>query len=318
MGLASENIEEILCCPNCRADLFFSEHRTKCSNGKCPLSENPFERINGKLALIDHKNSIISERQLLNNRGKSTCQRKKNFLKTWMQNNLFRPEAISISSSNASKLLKIIKKKNNNPRILVVGGGTKGNGTESFYLDPDVDVISFDVYVSDLTHFIADAHKMPIKSGTIDVVWIQYVLEHVLDPGEVVSEVFRVVKHEGLVYAETPFLQQVHEGAYDFTRFTHSGHRWLFRKFEEIESGVVMGPGVQLLWTIEHIGRGVFRSKILGKIIKLMFFWVRFIEKFIGDMYKVDAASAVYFMGKKTGKIMDRKELVVYYKGADK
>src|SRR5207237_664581 len=31
-----------------------------------------------------------------------------------------------------------------------------------------------------------------------------------------------------LVLGDTPFMQQVHEGAYDFTRFALSGHRWLF------------------------------------------------------------------------------------------
>ena len=44
---------------------------------------------------------------------------------------------------------------------------------------------------------------------------------------------------DGVVYAETPFLQAVHEGPWDFTRFTESGHRWLFRAFERLDSGVV-------------------------------------------------------------------------------
>ena len=37
----------------------------------------------------------------------------------------------------------------------------------------------------------------------------------------------------GIVYAETPFMQQVHEGAYDFTRYTVLGHRYLFKKFKQ-------------------------------------------------------------------------------------
>ncbi len=53
-----------------------------------------------------------------------------------------------------------------------------------------------------------------------------------LEPERVVSEIARVLKPAGMVYSEIPFMQQVHEGAYDFTRFTDSGQRWLFRQFK--------------------------------------------------------------------------------------
>jgi len=56
---------------------------------------------------------------------------------------------------------------------------------------------------------------------------VQAGLEHVRDLWQVVAEIHRVLKDDGLVYAETPFMQQVHEGPYDFTRFTESGHRYL-------------------------------------------------------------------------------------------
>ena len=35
-----------------------------------------------------------------------------------------------------------------NPRILVIGGGTVGDGLEELYDDPTIDLISFDVYAS--------------------------------------------------------------------------------------------------------------------------------------------------------------------------
>ena len=57
---------------------------------------------------------------------------------------------------------------------------------------------------------------------------------------------YRVLKYDGLVYAETPFMQQVHMGKYDFHRFTHLGHRRLFRDFSQIESGVMCGLGMAL------------------------------------------------------------------------
>ena len=55
-----------------------------------------------------------------------------------------------------------------------------------------------------------------------------------MDPNKVAAEIFRVLSSDGIVYAETPFLQESHEEPYDFTRFTELGHRWLFRNFKEI------------------------------------------------------------------------------------
>jgi SAM-dependent methyltransferase len=52
-------------------------------------------------------------------------------------------------------------------------------------------------------------------------------LEHVMDPGRVMREIVRVTEPGGLLYSEVPFMQQVHEGAHDFERFTLSGHGWL-------------------------------------------------------------------------------------------
>ena len=67
------------------------------------------------------------------------------------------------------------------------------------------------------------------------------------NPIRVVAGVERVLKPNGVVYAETPFMQQVHEGAYDFTRFTELGHRWLWRRFSTIARGPLGGRAVALL-----------------------------------------------------------------------
>jgi ubiquinone/menaquinone biosynthesis C-methylase UbiE len=121
----------------------------------------------------------------------------------------------------------------------VIGGGTIGNGMESLYDDPRLDLLAFDIYASENVQFLADGHQVPLKDGSVDAVWIQAVLEHVLDPQAVVAEIRRVLRPGGLVYASTPFMQQVHEGPYDFTRFTESGHRYLFRHF----TGSIATPG---------------------------------------------------------------------------
>ena len=87
------------------------------------------------------------------------------------------------------------------------------------------------------------------------------------------AEIHRVLRDGGVVYADTPFMQQVHEGPYDFTRFTESGHRYLFRDFAEVESGQVAGAGTSLRWSISYFFRALTRSVALGRIAGLAFFW---------------------------------------------
>ena len=201
-------------------------------------------------------------------------------------------------------------------RVLMVGGGTPGQSMESFYDDPEIELVSFDIYASNTVQFVADAHNIPLPDNEFDAVIIQAVLEHVLDPAKVVSEIHRVLKDDGIVYAETPFLQHVHEGAYDFTRFTESGHRFLFRDFSLIKSGTTAGAGTQLLWSLDYFARGIFRSRAVGKVVKLGFFWLQYLDRVIPESHNIDSASGVFFMGKKQRGTLEDEAIVNYYGGA--
>jgi SAM-dependent methyltransferase len=200
--------------------------------------------------------------------------------------------------------------------VLVIGGGSIGQGMTPLYDDPDLHIMSFDIYKSEYTQFVADAHKLPLPDDCFHCVIIQAVLEHVLSPQIVVGEITRVLKNNGIVYSETPFLQHVHEGAYDFTRFTDSGHRYLYRNYVEISSGVSAGAGTQMLWSIDYFFRSLFRSRKAGKTFKVLFFWVQYLDVFMPEKYSVDAASGVFFLGRKSNVKIQPKDIVKYYKGA--
>ena len=198
-------------------------------------------------------------------------------------------------------------------RVLFVGGGSVGDGLQHLYSAPDVTVVGADVYASPNIDLICDGHKLPFPDKSFDGVVVQAVLEHVLEPHRVVAEIHRVLRRQGLVYAETPFMQQVHEGGYDFTRFTFSGHRWLFRQFDEIEAGQVGGSGTALLWSISYFARSIGLPQRLATLLTAAFFWVRHLERGTARGPGLDAASGFFFLGSKAEKPLRAAAMPGYY-----
>jgi ubiquinone/menaquinone biosynthesis C-methylase UbiE len=221
----------------------------------------------------------------------------------------------SITRRNMNRILDLIIPEGKAAKILVVGGGTIGQGTGILYSSSRVKVVAFDVYASPFVQFIADAHRIPIGDGIFDAVVIQAVIEHVLEPEKVVEEIHRVLKANGVVYAETPFMQQVHEGAFDFMRFTDSGHRWLFRKFSLVDSGVISGPGTQLIWSIDYFVRAISRSRNMGRLTRLLFSWLRGFDRLVAMPDAISGACGVFFLGRKSDVAIGAKEMRTYYKG---
>lgn len=301
-----------LVCPRCRSAVRADGDGYGCMGSGCGRR---FPVLGGQPVLVDFDQSILAEEEVRARAAGSAIRRgKSSGAKSAILTVMLPPNRSA--ARNAERLIELSKATAERPRLLIIGGGSEGEGTEALYRDASLQLIAFDIYGSELTQFVADAHQTPLGDATVDAVWIQAVLEHVLDPWRVVAEIHRVLKPGGIVYAETPFMQQVHEGPYDFTRFTESGHRWLFRQFEEVDSGVVLGPASQLLWSVDHVVRGVFRSVRAGVVAKMLLFWLRFLDRLIPREYASDAASAVYFLGRKSGTSIGPKEMVAYYKGA--
>lgn len=218
-----------------------------------------------------------------------------------------------VASKNCTAFLGLLKAKAKRPLVLVIGGGTIGSGADELYSDPAVELVGTDVFASPHTVLVADAHRLPFEDGLFDGVWIQAVLEHVLEPAAVVAEIHRVLKPAGLVYAETPFMQQVHERAYDFSRFSQSGHRWLFRRFAEIGAGPVGGPGVALIWSIRYFSRALGAGDKVSRLISLPFFWLRFFDRFTYGRAVADAASGFFFIGERSEDAIEPHEMPRYY-----
>jgi SAM-dependent methyltransferase len=314
--MAMNDLDSLLACPRCASPLQRRSDAYECSADVCPRHTQPFPSVGSVPVLVDFDRSIFDEVDVLGGEGDSIVQRRRSAAFTSVKRLLMPPNRVAERSIR--RLLRMLADRSSTPVVLVVGGGTIGSGLDSLYRKSAAAIIAFDMYAGPLVQFVADGHMIPLRDASVDAVVVQAVLQHVVDPSRVVSEIHRVLKADGIVYAETAFMQQVCEGPYDFVRFSETGHRYLFRKFDVIESGAVTGPGTQLMWSIDYFARSLFRSRTAGRVARAAFFWLPHLDRLFSEPYAIDDASCVYFLGRRRVTEVNSRELISHYKGAQR
>ncbi len=312
--LAASTLEQLRC-PVCMSKLELAHEQFKCTNFDC---QTCFPLIDGIPILINEEESVFSIGDFFDN--ENNTLKPKSQVERLLVNLL--PTIITNlkAKTNYKKFTELLLQQNENPKVLIIGGSVVGEGMEEFLSHPALELIESDVAFGSRVSIIFDTHNIPFADSSFDGVIIQAVLEHVVDPTRCVSEIHRVLKPSGLIYSETPFIQQVHLGKYDFTRFTHLGHRRLFSKFEEICSGASCGPGMALAWSYQYFLLSFVKSSINRALVKafarITSFWLKYFDYYLIDKPGTfDSASSYYFMGKKSEQVLTDKELLTLYKG---
>ncbi|MGB5711680.1 MAG: methyltransferase domain-containing protein [Waterburya sp.] len=275
--------------------------------------------IDGTPVLINNDHSLFSIDDFVHKKNTTfnLNSEKENIIKKIIRELIPKTDANIKSKGNYDKIASLLPK---NSKILVVGGSIKGQGMDSIYDNESFEIVSSDVTFGEYTDIICDAHDLPFQDNTFDCVIVQAVLEHVLEPRRCVSEIHRVLKSDGIVYAETPFMQQVHMKQYDFTRFTHLGHRWLFNNFEEIDSGPCCGSGMALAWSYTSFLRSFTSSRVIDRLLiyfaRITSFFLKYFDYFLIDKPGAyDAASGYFFLGRKSQNCLQCEELLQQFKG---
>lgn len=306
-------------CPVCHEKLRIEGENFLCENPDCG---DIFPVVQGVPVLIHEKNSIFKIDYICKDikNKKKQAENSKLFLhklsKAWPNAD----QNLKVRD-NFKKLVQLLQKNKNVNDVLVIGGGEGGVGFEILKAQSNsIRLTDTDVVYGTRTQLICDAHDIPFSDQSFEAVVIQAVLEHVVNPERCVREIHRVLKKDGLVYSDTPFIQQVHMGAHDFTRYTHLGHRRLFRQFEEISSGPSCGPGMALAWSFEYFVTSFFRNKWLIRMTtaasRLMGFWLRFFDRYlIHQPGAFDSASSTYFMGRKSDVTVTDRDVLTQYGG---
>ncbi|MBN1543372.1 class I SAM-dependent methyltransferase [candidate division KSB1 bacterium] len=231
-----------------------------------------------------------------------------NHLKTLpLLSRLFNPPSAKLSTETAKNIRTINALTRDQDRLLLVGGGVDRHGNHIHDLRPQIlnQAINLEIEPGHNVTLVADAHELPFRDQSFDLVISQAVLEHTRNSQNVVREIHRVLKSGGLVYAEIPFLQPVHMSS-DYRRFSLQGIRELFQDFDEIKSGPNGGVASSFALISIQLGAALFsfnRIK-LYHIGCLVFGWLLFPIKHL-DRWLVRhplaeiAAAGMYFLGRK-------------------
>jgi len=278
--------------------------------------------INGIPVIIKEADSIFSFSDFLGHKNLFFDLSKKGKLKALIGRFTPTMGGSNLGRRNFDLLEKLLLDQHpstNKPKVLVIGGSIVGEGMDNFVNSEKLEIVEGDVSFGPRTKIIFDGHYIPYQNHIFDGVIGQAVLEHVMDPIRCVQEIHRVLKPNGFVYAETPFMQQVHGGPYDFTRYSKSGHRRLFKWFKEIKSGPTAGSGTALAWSYQYFLLALFgRNNTLRFIVKFFArftgFWIKYFDFLTkSNRYDEDGASGFFFLGQKSNIALADKEIIKYY-----
>lgn len=310
-----ENYRDALVCPKCRSKIVLSEGDYVCTDSLC-LSRYPL--VSGVPIFINEENSAFKISDFIAQKENANVQ-KKTQLVDWA-NKLIPSLNLNVTADeNIRKFKTLVLDVAKDPKLLILGCRAEGQGIRELQ---DSRLVVFNTYVSlgNSAAFVVDAHDIPFEDEFFDGVIIQTVLEHVADPARCVSEIHRVLRPVGVVYSETSFNQQIHMGAYDFTRFTHVGHRRLFRMFSEVESGIGSGPGMALAWAYQYFLLSFTSNRTL-RLFKKVFsrltgFWLKYFDYLLArKSAALDAAATCYFIGRKSDTPMCDNQVINEYRG---
>ena len=109
------------------------------------------------------------------------------------------------------------------------------------------------MYNSDVDIY-ANAEHLPFMDETIDVILMFDVLEHIGNDEKAIQEVSRVLKPEGRVFVQIPFMYPIHDAPYDYRRLTKFGLKGLIERNNlNIESFGSRGKPLETAFLLTNI-----------------------------------------------------------------
>ncbi len=301
--MEQSDIYDKLACPVCHAHLHRVQKMLICT--RCQYTF-PYE--NGIPVMLDEesRSELHQQRQTSENR-----RLHEHFAAwPWFYKILLRlrpphPFLSIDAGKRRAKFSQLVEEISGAPAVLDIGSGNTGlSNIVGLTKLVQGGLISLEMCYAPAVHVICDAHKLPFLDGSMDGVLIQGVLEHVRDPSRIVGEILRVLRPQGVVYADVPFLQHYHQDPEDYRRYTISGLRQLFRNFDEVDAGVSVGASSVLCDVLSEYPAIWFRNPLLYWGVKWLVGWLvsplRYIDYFLVRRARTHSlAGALYYLGRK-------------------
>jgi len=192
---------------------------------------------------------------------------------------------------------KFLRQLNKDGVVVSLGSGVHRYGQQ---------VVNVDVFPYTSVDVIADAAALPFASASVDGVLCEFLLEHVPDPSQIMTEIHRILKPGGLAYIAVPFLFPFHASPNDFHRWSQEGVRILCRDFELLQSGPRGGPTAALVlqtsfWLSTLLSFGnVPISRLLMAFFSLLFFPLKYLDLLLNRLRPAaDGAATLYAVIRK-------------------
>lgn len=199
------------------------------------------------------------------------------------------------------RLKQILEELSNRGRVLDLGSGKRRVGEG---------IINVDVVWHPSVDLMGDGHNLPFVDECFDLVICTSVLEHMDDHRRGIEEIQRVLRKGGSVFFEVPFLYPFHaddpEQEKDYLRLSLPGLRRALGCFEELESGVSLGPGSTLSVIIPEFTALFFsgRHTALYYTIRNLTSWLmiplRWLDRFLAHKrFAERIGGCFYYYGRK-------------------
>lgn len=197
-----------------------------------------------------------------------------------------------------SQVMVTFRELPHNGVILDIGAGGR-------QIAPNVIGVDFILYKN--TRVVSDIHSLSFANESVDTIFCTGTLEHIDNPIQALNEIHRILKPQGILHIEVPFMQPFHKDPEDYWRWTLDGIKLLASQngFNELRSGPLIGSASAMNAIIVAYFQSWFFNRYIRKLIDMILSCCLFPFKFL-DIILIkrsqDLLSACYYVGIKSQK----------------
>ena len=198
---------------------------------------------------------------------------------------------MSKKSMSAEQFIERYDLRDNSQTILNAGSSTTRFGANC---------LNVDIVAKDNVDLVCDLHDLPDELGPFDAVVCNAVLQYCRDPWHVARRLHAVLKTDGLIFVDAPWVQPYCPDTPDLFRFSEDALRAIFSDFEIIESGPSINSGCALRMLGEHIAQNATSSKYVNAALSTMVSGLLYPIAGFRTAREPWTAGAVYLIARKT------------------